>query len=86
MFEGKESFGKVHVEVKSGERLVAEEAIQEEVLWILISQVCADALRPISIHSCNCSPTELLRYYLMPFIGLDGDKVSIWPKSPSLLS
>jgi hypothetical protein len=32
MFEGKESFGKVHVEVKSGERLVAEEAIQEEVL------------------------------------------------------
>lgn len=54
------------------------------MLAILVTQVGADALRPIGVHLGNCSEVEVLRYYLMPFIGLDGEKVSIWPKAPSL--
>lgn len=83
--KNKERFGRLHITVHVRTRLVCEEMIEENVLELLLSQVCSDDVIPLGVHLTNCTPHELLRFFIVPFVGLDGNRLSIAPKPPNLV-
>lgn len=78
-------FGKVHVTIHVKDKLITEEMLEDQTLDLVITQVCADDVKPLWVHHSTCSDIEFLKYYILPFVGLDVDTMSIWPKPTSIV-
>lgn len=83
--KNKKGLGKLHITIQVRTRLIAEELIEENMLQLLLSQICSDDVKPLSVDLSSCTPQQLLRFFVAPFVGIDANRLSVCPKPLSLL-